>query len=102
MIPVVAALKAHIQAGHRVEIWSGRSDEVRAETIDWLEAQGIDSKLLTNMRPARDYQSDTELKRQWLYACDARPDAVYDDRNKVVAMWRAEGIQCFQVALGDF
>ena len=30
------------------------------------------------------------------------PDAVYDDRNKVVAMWREEGIQCFQVALGDF
>lgn len=99
---VVAALKAHVAAGHRVEIWSGRSDEVRAETIDWLEAQGIDPALLTNMRPAKDYQPDDALKRQWLHACDARPDAVYDDRNKVVAMWRAEGIHCFQVALGDF
>lgn len=26
----------------------------------------------------------------------------YDDRDRVVVMWRAEGIPCFQVAPGDF
>ncbi len=99
---VVAALKSHVAAGHRVEIWSGRSDEVRAETLDWLSDNGIEPNLLTHMRRANDYLPDDELKRNWLHACDACPDAVYDDRNKVVAMWREEGIQCFQVALGDF
>ncbi|SDE63546.1 hypothetical protein [Kordiimonas lacus] len=99
---VIGALKAHLKAGHRVEIWSGRSDEVRAHTHDWLEEHGIDPSLLTRMRDARDFTPDHILKRNWLMACDARPDAVYDDRNKVVDMWRAEGIPCFQVAPGDF
>ena len=100
--PVIAALLALKAAGHRIEIWSGRSDEVKAETLAWLEANGIDPALLTNMRPEKDYQPDDALKRQWLLAADTRPDAIYDDRNKVVDMWRAEGIPCFQVAPGDF
>jgi hypothetical protein len=28
--------------------------------------------------------------------------AVYDDRQQVVDMWRAMGIDCFQVAPGNF
>jgi len=101
-VPVIAALKAHVDAGHRVEIWSGRSDEVKGETEAWLEAHGICPSLLIYMRDEGDYTPDDELKRRWLKASDRRPDAVYDDRNKVVAMWRAEGIACFQVAPGDF
>jgi hypothetical protein len=27
---------------------------------------------------------------------------VFDDRDKVVKMWRENGINCFQVAPGDF
>lgn len=100
--PVIEALKAHVAAGHRVEIWSGRSDEVEAETRDWLTAQGVDPALLTNMRAQTDYTPDYELKRRWLKKCDARPDAIYDDRDSVVAMWREEGVPCFQVAPGDF
>lgn len=99
---VIGALNAHLAVGHRVEIWSGRSDEVKLETHDWLGAQGINPALLTRMRDARDFTPDHDLKRSWLMACDVRPDVVYDDRNKVVAMWRAEGIACFQVAPGNF
>ncbi|UXN70863.1 AAA family ATPase [Devosia neptuniae] len=98
-VPVVAALNAHWDAGHRVEIWSARSDKVRAETVDWLIAQKIDPRLLVNMRPAGDSTRDVELKRSWLHALhpDERPDLVYDDRQSVVDMWRAEGLACFQV-----
>jgi phosphoglycolate phosphatase-like HAD superfamily hydrolase len=99
---VISALQAHLASGHGVEIWSGRSDEVRLETHDWLESHGIAPALLTRMRAARDYTPDHILKRSWLMASDRRPDAVYGDRNKVVAMWRQEGIPCFQVAPGDF
>lgn len=98
--PVIAALNAHWDAGHRVEIWSARSDKVRTETVAWLISQKIDPRLLVNMRPAGDTTRDVELKRSWLHALhpDERPDVVYDDRQSVVDMWRAEGLSCFQVA----
>src|SRR5690606_19255438 len=40
---------------------------------------------------------DVELKRYWLNQEYERPDLVYDDRQRVVDMWRAEGVPCFQV-----
>jgi hypothetical protein len=61
--------------------------------------------MLTRMRPAADHQTDVELKRAWLAEARANggaPDMVYDDRDSVVAMWRAEGVPCFQVAPGGF
>jgi len=98
-VPVVASLRAHQDAGHRVEIWSARSDRVRAETVEWLASVGIDPRLLVNMRSASDQTRDVELKRSWLHALhpDERPDLVYDDRQSVVDMWREEGLACFQV-----
>lgn len=98
-LPVIAALKAHVEAGNRVEIWSARSETVRAETEAWLSAQWVDPRLLVNMRPAGDSTRDVELKRSWLHALhpDERPAMVYDDRQSVVDMWRAEGLACFQV-----
>lgn len=96
----LASLNAHWDAGHRVEIWSARSDVVRRETEEWLVANKIDPAILTHMRPAGDHTPDVDLKRQWLLALhpDERPDIIYDDRQRVVDMWREEGITCFQVA----
>lgn len=98
--PVVKSFFAHLEAGHRVEIWSARSDKVRAETEAWLGSVGIPSRYLVNMRQDGDQMRDVELKRAWLHALhpDERPDLVYDDRQSVVDMWRAEGLACFQVA----
>lgn len=98
--PVIAALQAHLNALHRVEIWSARSEVVRHETVAWLHRVGIPGGLLVNMRARGDYTPDVALKRSWLHAIhpDERPDIVYDDRQGVVDMWREEGIACFQVA----
>jgi hypothetical protein len=60
------------------------------------------------MRPATGggmFTPDDILKEAWLR--EQFPDknnilCVYDDRDKVVAMWRRNGISCFQVAPGDF
>jgi hypothetical protein len=60
------------------------------------------------MRPATGggmFTPDDILKEAWLR--EQFPDknnilCVYDDRDKVVAMWRRNGIPCFQVAPGDF
>jgi hypothetical protein len=62
------------------------------------------------MRPAEPpllFMKDDELKEMWLD--EEFPgegineiECVFDDRDKVVNMWRKRGIPCFQVAPGDF
>lgn len=94
---VVESLHAHLAAGHKVRIWSGRSDIVRAETEKWLNEATIDPSLLEHMRADGDSTPDVDLKRYWLNQAETRPDLVYDDRQRVVDMWRAEGVPCFQV-----
>lgn len=94
---VIETLHAHLEAGHKVRIWSGRSDVVRAETETWLDNATIDPCYLQHMRAEGDNTPDVELKRFWLNQEYERPDLVYDDRQRVVDMWRAEGIPCFQV-----
>lgn len=97
--PVVNALHAHCIAGDRVEIWSARSDVVRDQTERWLNNIGISPALLTHMRAAGDNTPDVVLKRHWLYRIHPEewPSVVYDDRQRVVDMWRERGIACFQV-----
>lgn len=94
---VIETFHAHLAAGHKVRIWSARSDVVRAETEQWLSDMGIDPCFLQHMRAAGDNTPDAALKRHWLNQERERPDLVYDDRQRVVDMWRAEGIPCFQV-----
>lgn len=95
---VIETMEAHIIAGHDVRIWSGRSDVVRAETEQWLaDVACVCPSYLQHMRAEGDNTPDVELKRFWLNQEAERPDLVYDDRPRVVAMWRAEGVPCFQV-----
>lgn len=94
---VIDTLRAHVEAGHTVRIWSARSDVVRTETEAWLASYGIDPWRLQHMRADGDSTPDVELKRYWLNQEGIRPDLIYDDRQRVVDMWRAEGIPCFQV-----
>jgi hypothetical protein len=43
-----------------------------------------------------------ELKRQWIQEYKLEDIiCVFDDRTKVVNMWRDLGLTCFQVAPGD-
>lgn len=98
---VILAFRAHQLAGARVEVWSGRSDAVRPQTEDWLARHDLHPDRLL-MRPARDTTPDDELKESWLDQADPAPTVVYDDRDKVVAMWRRRGVACFQVAPGAF
>ena len=85
-------------------IFSGRDDISKKETVDWLENYGIISNTL-RMRKHGDNTPDQILKKMWLE--ELFPDksdilCVFDDRDKVVKMWRAEGLTCFQVAEGKF
>ncbi len=98
---VIRTLEVFRATGNAVEIWSGRSDAVYSKTIKWLERHGLGGVPI-RMRPKADYTPDHELKQQWIMEASRKPDMAFDDRASVVAMWRANGIVCAQVAEGNF
>jgi hypothetical protein len=82
---------------------SGRKDICRNDTIVWLELCGFDDFEL-HMRRADDNRPDEIVKKE-IYEKHIYPRKVrwvFDDRNKVVKMWRELGLTCLQVADGDF
>jgi len=104
---VMGSLWAH---KHDVMIWSGRSGIVRGKTESWLDKhvyhpRNIVGKPQLRMRAEGDYTPDEQLKEQWLcelLVAGRTISAVFDDRKKVVDMWRKHGVPCAQVAPGDF
>lgn len=105
-LPVIETLHNLVVSGADVWVWSGRSSEVMAETKQWLmDHVGIEDLQLC-MRVEGDFTPDEQLKACWLdnmAPVDRRRlVAVFDDRDKVVAMWRDKGVACFQVAPGGF
>lgn len=100
-LPVIAIMRVLRAADWVIEIWSARSEKVRGYTEDWLNNNNVRYNVL-RMRPEFDSRDDAILKEEWLRAAESKPDIVFDDRNKVVDMWRRNGITCCQVAPGDF
>jgi trehalose-6-phosphatase len=86
-------------------IVSGRSEEFKEVTQNWLHLHGVTYKHLY-MRPVHNKQNDAIVKRE-IYEKLIEPHynviCVIDDRNRVVNMWRNElHLRCLQVADGDF
>ena len=72
----------------------------------WLNENGVQFDLL-QMRPTTTkfkWMKDDLLKKHWLDTLLNKDDilCVFDDRDKVVQMWRDNDIDCFQVADGNF
>ncbi len=107
--PVIRTLEL-LRFSADIFIWSGRSIAVRDKTARWLTDHTSfmthDLDVVLRMRPAGDFTPDDELKGGWLEELSGhdrrRLVAIFDDRDKVVAMWRAKDIPCFQVAEGKF
>ena len=87
--------------GAEVEIWTGRDEKYRDQTVEWLAKQGIHSPKL-RMRPNGDRTADDEMKAAWMDERDRHVRLVFEDRQRVVDMWRRRGVTCCQVAPGDF
>lgn len=99
----IAAL-IHDRPSRLTILCTGRPEEWRPLTLGWLRRHCVPCHRLY-MRATGDYRSDVIVKREMLEKIRAdgyEPYVVFDDRNSVVAMWRSEGIPCFQVADGDF
>ena len=87
---------------------SGReeTEQSRKDTEEWLKTNLPDLhgwKLL--MRKPGDYRNDAIIKQE-IYEKQIEPlydvICVFDDRDRVVTMWRDKGILCNQVYYGNF
>lgn len=84
---------------------TGRPERYREITEQWL-SQKLDiynHRIL--MRKEGDFRADDIVKQEMfdqLKAEGFEVFLVFDDRQRVVDMWRRNGIQCCQVAPGDF
>lgn len=103
-VPVIEMAKSLKQSGHQIVIFSGRDSISKVETILWLEKFGVPFDFI-KMRPQGSHIPDDVLKKQWLDEFFPNKEdilCIFDDRDKVVKMWRDNGINCFQVAPGNF
>jgi len=103
-IPVIKMFKALAASGYKMAIFSGRDDISSKETLSWLASYGIDPDLF-RMRRHGSFVPDDKLKKLWLEDIKKLGHNVicaYDDRDKVVKMWRDNGITCMQVDYGNF
>lgn len=83
---------------------SGRPDDYRKLTKEWLAQTGIQYTALY-MRNRHDSRQDDIIKEILLdfeILTRFKPKFILDDRDQVVKMWRRRGFMCLQVAEGDF
>ena len=105
--PVITMAKLLKESGHRIVILSGRSKVTKDATREWLKQFDVPFDIL-KMRPDNKefkFMPDDQLKKLWLDQLFPNTDdvlCVFDDRDKVVKMWRENGLSCLQVAEGNF
>jgi FMN phosphatase YigB (HAD superfamily) len=102
--PNVVALTRMLSAFMPILLVTGRPEKWLQHTIAWLEEHGVLYEALF-MRKDGDFRSDVDLKAE-IYCESIAPcwniSLVVDDRTSVVKMWRELGLECWQVAEGDF
>lgn len=119
---IIHLMSLYYLDGYNILIASGRGEERRSVTEEWLTKQNIicttpianiEKAFSTPtilyeklyMRPAKDSRSDDIIKSEILTQMREdgyEPTIAVDDRDQVVRMWRTAGLRCLQVAPGDF
>jgi len=95
-------------AGHAVVYVSARNNSQRKVTLDQIKLWIGDDNPILFMRPDGDMTPDDIFKEKVLHIIQEQIggiDLVFDDRNRVVDMWRSHGIPVLQVTdrvQGDF
>jgi predicted kinase len=101
---VAAVVNLYAEAGMRIILLSGRGEEFRPQTEEWLGENDVDWHEL-HMRPVKDTRRDDIVKAE-LFDQHIRGRfnvrLSLDDRDRVVRLWRRMGLPCWQVAPGNF
>lgn len=97
--------KRFIAQGDEVAFFSARNESEREVTEKQISKWIGDNHKGVFLRPDGDFRPDDEFKSDLADQFEelgGKIDLVFDDRNKVVDMWRQRGTTCVQVAEGDF
>ena len=97
--------KRFIAQGDEVAFFSARNESEREVTEKQISEWIGDNHKGVFLRPDGDFRPDDEFKSDLADQFEelgGKIDLVFDDRNKVVDMWRNRGTTCVQVAEGDF
>lgn len=99
----VAEICRALYKQYAIYICTGRPEKFRERTEDWLVENNIPYNQIW-MRPDNNSESDAVIKKRMLDSIQGTCNviAVFDDREKVVNMWRENGILCCQVAKGEY
>lgn len=102
--PVAEAIWKYGRDGYAILFTSGREEQFRPQTMKFLARAGMPTYQLF-MRKTGDKRKDHVVKLE-LYKKhiegNYNVEAVFDDRQRVVDMWRDIGLTVFQVADGNF
>lgn len=105
--PIRTLLYVMHKHGFPIIYVSGRpgSLQCRKLSLAWLARHSFPRGEILLMRPEGDTRRDNIVKQE-LYEQHIKPVynvlLVLDDRDRVVAMWREQGLTCLQVNYGDF
>jgi phosphoglycolate phosphatase-like HAD superfamily hydrolase len=104
---VITVVEALGEAGHRIVFLSGRSDEVQRQTFGWLQQYVYLRPTVLYMRKEGDTRPDEVIKPELLEQVkkDFPNEEIlgfFDDRKRVVDVWRKMGYKVFHVAEGNF
>jgi hypothetical protein len=87
-----------------VMMCTGRQDECRETTVRWLYDHYVIYDRLY-MRTTGDHRDDAVIKLELVNQMKSdgfNPVLAFEDRDRVVKMWRDLGVRCLQVNYGDF
>lgn len=93
----------HLSSSYSLTLVTGRVEKHRQITDRWFARNEMFYERLY-MRADGDFRSDEIVKEEILHTHIGVENVfcVFDDRQRVVDMWRRNGLTCFQVAPGDF
>lgn len=95
----IVTMVRELQPGHEIVVVSGRPDDYRTMTEEWLRRHDVHWDEM-HMRRSGDHRPDHIVKREILdrlLASGKRITLVIDDRPSVCEMWRAAGLNVHQV-----
>ena len=87
-----------------IDIVTGRPELYRGLTMRWLREQGFMPPHSMHMRANDDHRPDYEVKLEIFNReyTGKEVQAVFEDRDQTVKMWRDLGVPCFQVQAGSY
>ena len=101
ILPIVNLYQSlHRTGEYRLVLATGRPNRYRRQTVGWLNEQDSSFHELL-MRADDDRRPDHVIKKEFLRQLQGSGlciEAVFDDRQSVVDMWRDNGIVCLQCA----